>query len=419
MPKNMQPRSRLIKRPGSPKFYAEIRVGDPRTKKRIRTVLSTNETVRSKAEAALLDLEADVLERLYSGEIQHSDKQPIGDYIEHYFATHGRALTSATENDYRPVLTKFVEWFDASCPLCALTRGNCEEWVYAANTPTQQHKRYRVIRAVLNEAIADGKLEKTPITFRAPKLPENVRDILSEEDFARFYEQMPDETPRQCDIKFMSYLDFATGLRAGEITHVKLADFDWTRKLIWIRNTEQHRIKNRREYAVTITPQVEDAYRLQLVNKNQNPNPLVRESPYLFANGNGQPYVDSDGKPRPVSKMFHAARKIVLPDRRGLHFHSLRHSLAQNAYDHGVPLRDITVQLNHSGEAITAKHYAQVRAYRRAETQYGSMEEYLSNCPILTRPEATTLEANEAAKREPLQGALAINEIVECSKASV
>ena len=89
MSKNMKPNSRLIKRPGSPKFYAEIRVGDPRTKKRIRKVLSTNETVRSNAEAVLQDLEADVLESLYSAEIQHSDKQPIGDYIEHYFATHG------------------------------------------------------------------------------------------------------------------------------------------------------------------------------------------------------------------------------------------------------------------------------------------------------------------------------------------
>jgi integrase len=261
--------------------------------------------------------------------------------------------------------------------------------------------------------VLDGKLDKTPITFRAPTVPENVRDIFANDnEFARFYGAMADATPRLRDIKNIAYLISATGLRDGDVAYLEREDFDFEADILRIRNKKAHKTKNRREHEIPITPRITDAFRLQVENKLNNPNPLVRESRYLFSNSQGGPYVDSDGKTRPISKMFREQRKRILPNRPGLHPHSIRHSVAQCAYDSGVPLRDITILLNHKGEGITEKHYARLRSYRKAENQFKSIEEYLNSLPVLSRQE-------RGRPREPLQGSLTISELSSCNISEV
>ena len=415
MPKHMRPSvPSLFKRQGSPCFQVRIQIGDPKTRKRIKVIKSTHETDYEKAKAAMDEIVSQIIDELYASETQRSSKQPIADFIEEYYRKHGGSLARTTRDDYRVSVTDpFVEWFGAETPLSTLTRSNLEEWVYETASAHQQHKRRRVMIGVLNEAVYDGKLDRNPITFRAPKVPENDRDIFeSDAKFTEFFKQMEEDTPRHRAIKNIAYLLSATALRDGEVAHLERDDFDFERGAIRIRNTQDHATKNRREHLIPITPRSLDAFRRQMEDNMSSPNVLIRESRFLFPNSKGEPLRDSDEKPRPISKLFREQRDRILPNRSGLHPHSIRHSVAQNAYDRGVPLRDITMLLNHKGEGITERYYARVRSYRKATEQFSSIEEYLNSLPTLPSQES-------GEPHEIIQGSLSILELSACNISEV
>lgn len=413
MPKNMQPKSRLIHRPGSPKWYAEIRIGDPATKKRIRRVLSTNETVKTKAESRLKDLEADVLEEIYSAQLQASDKQPIGDFFEEYERGKLRQLRSATQADYSSFMAIFASFFDRTAPLCSITRANCLHWLNTFDSLHSRARACRTMRAILAEAVVSERLGRNPFAgIKTAKSPKRAADYFNSEraEFGRFFEQMPEGTYRLRTIKNISYLAQAMGMRSGEVRHLQASDIDWRNGIIRVTNSEGFETKNGRERYLTLSQQESDALTLQLKNKSQHKRECVRESAYLFPNNNGAPFSKYD-----IANNFREVRELILPERKGLHFHSLRHSFAQNASNNSVPITQIAQALG-DGIGVTEQTYAPMARFHQSEGSYSLLNEYFKSRPVLTRQPAITQRADEAYARESIQGLVKITEL-ECSEA--
>jgi len=414
MPKNMQPRSRLIRRPGSPNWYAEIRVGDPQTKKRIRKVLSTNETVKSKAESIIQDMIADLLEELYTAHIQVSDRQPIGDFFAEYEQGKLRQLRPATQKDYLFYISRFERDFDRTAPLCSITRASCLQWLNTIDRLPARAKTCRTLRSVFQEAVMTGRLSTNPFAnIRTPKPSRRTADYFDDDrqEFVRFWEEMPESSYRLRTIKNMTYLAQATGMRSGEVAHLQLTHIDWQRGTIRVTNSEGFDTKNGRERYLLISPQVEEALTPQLKNKAQHKREPVRESAYLFPNERGTPYSAND-----ISNNFREVREILLPGRTGLHYHSLRHSFAQNASNNSVPITQIAQALG-DGIGVTEQTYAPMDRHHQSEGSYRTLREYLLSRPKLTRQPPATIEAHESPEREPIQGVVRITEL-ECSEAS-
>lgn len=128
-----------------------------------------------------------------------------------------------------------------------------------------------------------------------------------------------------------------TGMRRGEILNLKWHDCDFRRDIIYLYNTKNG---ERREIPMN------DTVRKTLIGVPKHP-----ESPYIFCNKDGQPYVDIK------KSFFTACKNSGIIKNSGFRFHDLRHTFASQMRMSGVDLADISEFLGHKSLQMT-KRYA-------------------------------------------------------------
>lgn len=166
-----------------------------------------------------------------------------------------------------------------------------------------------------------------------------------------------------------------TGLRAGEMLGLKVADLDFNRKVIHIRRSVDSRTKKEQSTKskgsasdVPIPPALEKRLKYFLLkNYRENPNG------YLFANRNGNSY--SVGKVTEYG--LWPVQKVLNIERTGLH--AFRHAAASELLEEGAPLTVVQRQLRHRDARTTLQKYGHVvgDAQRRAvETLAAKIERH-------------------------------------------
>jgi integrase len=147
-----------------------------------------------------------------------------------------------------------------------------------------------------------------------------------------------------------------TGLRAGEMLGLKVADLDFNRKVIHIRRSVDSRTKKEQSTKskgsasdVPIPPALEKRLKdFLLKNHRENPNG------YLFANRNGNSY--SVGKVTEYG--LWPVQKALNIERTGLH--AFRHAAASELLEEGAPLTVVQRQLRHRDARTTLQKYGHV-----------------------------------------------------------
>jgi len=147
-----------------------------------------------------------------------------------------------------------------------------------------------------------------------------------------------------------------TGLRAGELLGLKVADLDFNRKVIHIRRSVDSRTKKEQSTKskgsasdVPMPPALEKRLTNFLLRHNrENPNG------YLFANRNGNCY--SVGKVTEYG--LWPVQKALNIERTGLH--AFRHAAASELLEEGAPLTVVQRQLRHRDARTTLQKYGHV-----------------------------------------------------------
>jgi len=298
--------------------------------------------------------------------------------------------------DYQLKIKAFIEFASADLPLCNIDSTLLRRFFAQIKSESVRKLTYRILRAAFNFAVMEEKLEKNPIhkvTLAEGSKP--IREWLTLKDFTKIYERMPENTYVQRTAKNAALFAFSIGARNGEVCNILVRKINWERREIDIVKTDTFDLKNGCERSIPITPRLEEAIVNQRRNKSSHPKEVVRESPYLFSNEAGKPYAKSNCKGSKLSKLFKKVCLEVYPDRKGIHFHSLRHSFIQNSVNDGRKEIEIA-QITGHNDLNSLRSYVRIGDYISKE-----MNEYLKGQPVIRN-------------NNPITGTLTEIELLEC-----
>lgn len=191
-------------------------------------------------------------------------------------------------------------------------------------------------------------------------------EIFSQEEQKRFVE-VAKNSPLKCF--FLTAL--STGLRIGELEALTWNDFNPTTKELSVNKTLRYvKDLDTGKYKVTIsTPKTKCSTRtlklsdktVQLLLEQQREQKLLRiklgnrykAGDAIFTNSQGN-YLAPNGIRREFNKLLKEAGL------KQVKFHALRHSFATRLFEHGIPLKTVSVILGHSSTMVTEKVYVHI-----------------------------------------------------------
>ncbi len=280
-------------------------------------------------------------------------------YVADYQARGGKALSSlkaTIEAHVRPAFGKR--------PVATLTAGEIKKWhaglaaaparlrskddaeklkVREIEGPDAQRARrssanriLTVFRAALNLAFRDGRVASDS-AWRRVKPFQRV-------DAARVRFLDDAEAKRlanacNVDLRRLVTAALLTGMRLGELSGMKVGDFDATAGTIHVPFSKGGHPRH-----VVLTPEGVTFFSNLTAGRARDCLALLR--------GDGEPWGKSQ-QHRPLQEACKVAR--IVP---AVGFHILRHTHASRLARAGVPMLAIAAQLGHASVAITQKHYA-------------------------------------------------------------
>ena len=172
-----------------------------------------------------------------------------------------------------------------------------------------------------------------------PKLPIRLPEVLSREEVERLIAAAA--TPLH---RIWLLTLYATGMRRGELVHLKVADIDSARMLIHIRQG-----KGRKDRDIVLSPRLLEELRDYC--RRANPKPRT----FLFP---GRGTRQGDDVPLQSKSIFDAVQQAArrADIKKHVHPHTLRHSFATHLLESGADLHTIQLLLGHSDLKTTSRY---------------------------------------------------------------
>jgi integrase len=261
---------------------------------------------------------------------------------------HNRPITEARDNGY---IKNHIRPAFQHKTLVAIEPSDIRPWINTlinrGYAPATINKLHQMVAASLNQAVADGYLATTPSrNIALPRIEQTERSYLTPNQIAMLAAEIH---PRfQALVLVAGY----TGLRAGELTGLRVTDLDLLRKRLTVRqaltNVNGH---------ITFGPPKTAASRRTVALPQGICDLLaahlaqVPSSELVFTSTQGHPIRWTNFKRRYWKPALVAAG---LPDVR---FHDLRHSHASILIERGTHPKVISSRLGHSRIGVTMDTY--------------------------------------------------------------
>ena len=193
-----------------------------------------------------------------------------------------------------------------------------------------------VLKAALNHAWRDGYISSDE-AWRRVKPFHNVDSpkirYLSVQECSRLI--------NACSSDFRNLVQAAllTGCRYGELTYLKVSDFDTTHQTLHVRET-----KNGKPRHIPLTEEGIHLFKVLIRGKSGDT--------FVLARDDGEPW----GKAHQVRRLKEACKIASIEP--AISFHVLRHTYGSLLASKGVSLQVIAELLGHSDTRITSRHYA-------------------------------------------------------------
>ena len=280
------------------------------------------------------------------------------DYVAEEFAptwlnysSDGSELAAGSKRKHREYLNHLSQAFFWKYPLSGITTEDVSRWLADLDNfggATPRKKTFQLLKSVYSKAVAEGAVEKSPVTMKAPAVPKSRQAQIppaTAEELQIIYAAMPSTT------RISVWLGAILDLRIGEVVSLQVQD--WNPKTQTLRVC--HSAAEGGGLKATKTP---------TSNTTQPVPPQLAKLIDEACNGK-QPtdfiVTCADGThitPNRLRDHFNEAKcKAGRPD---LHFHTLRATSITAAVNAGASLKD-TMQWGRHADAQTS-----IERYQRA-----------------------------------------------------
>lgn len=196
-------------------------------------------------------------------------------------------------------------------------------------------RKLSALRSFYRFLYREGKVARNPLALvKTPKLPRRLPKFLTAQEMRAVLGAPDPQTPLGSRDRALLELFYATGMRVGEVTALRLADLTWTGELRVLG-------KGRKERIVLVNAHAQDALR-RYVDHGR---------PQLSATGGGgRVFVNARGGPlteRGVRLIIDRHIRTAAFDRH-ISPHVLRHTFATHLLDGGADLRTVQELLGHA-----------------------------------------------------------------------
>jgi integrase len=210
-------------------------------------------------------------------------------------------------------------------------------------------KCYRLLRAILNTAVADGLLVTNPCTIRGAGVEKTPERWLPTVD--QVFDIADGVQPRYRALVLVAAF---SGLRRGELFGLRRQDVDLDRRTVSVTSQRQQLANGEH----IIGPPKSEAGRRTVALPNEAFGPLV-EHLSRFTTLDAEAWVFTGVKGGPVREAVwqqewaQARERIGRPD---LHFHDLRHLAATLAASTGAGVKEIMYRIGHSSPQAALRY---------------------------------------------------------------
>ena len=296
---------------------------------------------------------------------------PFGDWMEHWYETHSRpAARPGTRRIYEGYLRLYINPGLGHIPLNRLTAKDMQQffvWLKTEGradqsdgktglTDSQLRNIHSLCWRALEKAVSGNLIPQNPASgCKLPSARKGEMNLLSRESMQKLLIQAKEEKYYE-----LFLLEFATGLRLGELTALQWEDLNLTTgelrisKQAVVIGSELVITEPKTKAAVRtllLPPKVLEVfreYRKRNVSRWLFPSPKKENSPLL---------------PSVVRQRLHRLLDHAGCER--VRFHDLRHSCASILLSNGFTLKDVQEWLGHSDIKMTANVYGHLDMARK------------------------------------------------------
>ena len=284
-----------------------------------------------------------------------SSREYITSYLQ--YLEYEKKLSKNTIKAYDNDLNKLLEFKNN---LLSINNKDIKEFIKKSNnlsTKTLAH-RLTVINSFYNYLLSENIISINPCySINMPKISSKLPEVLSEEEVDKLLDiNLVDKYSYRN--KAMLELLYATGIRASELTNLKLNNIDLDSCIVRIMGKgSKERIVPINDTTIKYLNIYINNYRKEILNK--------KDSEYLF--------ISNALKPITRQGLFKIIKKecIRAGIKKNVYPHILRHSFATHLLNHGANIRIIQELLGH--EDITT---TEIYTHLSNETIKKDYEEY-------------------------------------------
>jgi len=277
---------------------------------------------------------------------------------------HRRRASENTLRGYTRDILQFAEFLEREYPQMrwqdvqpATVRAFLAELHRLAMSPRSIERKIAALRAFFKYLQHCGIIPTNPAqAVHAPRHDQQLPKVLARQEVDRLLTAPAGDDPLSVRDRAILELLYATGMRVGELTRLRLQDIDWSQNAIRVLGKgNKARIVLFGRAAQEALSEYLSRARPQLLAKGQ-----AKEEGWLFLNGRGTHLTDRSVR-RVVDRYAPELNSSFKPSP-----HSLRHSFATHLLDSGADLRTVQELLGHAN-LTTTQIYTHVSRERLKE----------------------------------------------------
>lgn len=321
------------------------------------------------------------------------------------YATDGSELASGSKRKHREYLNHLTHAFFWKYPLTGITTEDINRWLSDIDNfggATPRKKTFQLLKAVYAKAVAEGAVDKSPVTMKAPAVPKSRQAQIppaTGEELQTIYAAMPNTT------RISVWLGAILDLRIGEVVSLQVQDWNpKTQTLRVCHSADEHGELKDTKTATSNTTQPVPPQLAKLIDeacRGKRPTEFI--------------VTCSDGThitPNRLRDHFNATK--VKAGRPDLHFHTLRATSITAAVATGASLKDTMTWGRHADAQTSIERYQRASGSERMrEIANGIESNLMGHDPTLEElNEEITATKKRLAKLEAQRDAL----LKRCSK---
>lgn len=260
-----------------------------------------------------------------------SDLDQFCDFIEHGAAAFSRAPEAPRARASLDVMKRADK---------NLVRSYLAHVQTTGGTARTSARKLASLRTAYGWFLREGKIDEDPASqVRSPKLPKALPETLSIPEVTALLEAPDASEPLGKRDRAILELLYSSGIRASELTGLKLSDIDLSHGVMRVFG------KRRKERIAYIGTHAAHALEAYFTVRSALAAP---DNETLFVNARGGALTS-----RSVQRVVEKHARAALPMKREVSPHTLRHSFATHLLDGGADLRVVQEMMGHESLAST------------------------------------------------------------------